>query len=192
MVNVNTIIDEINKSIKGFLTDSSFAMSSLNGIAYTLLKDKDNSCPTIIDNKGNAKYVGIDDKNAISVYHKIISTIPGKSKDSQFGDGNSKIIVTNRMSLLIFANREKLNITQEVLANYILASLPTNIDKSVLSKESLSDCIINVLEVNFNSSALYKREYLKESLLKPHQMFFEVSYQIVYGFKSNCINTCKC
>lgn len=192
MVNVNSIIEEINKSIKAFLTDSSFAMSSLNGIAYTTLRDKDNSCPTIIDNKGNATYVGVDDKNSISVYHRINSTAISKAKESQYGDGNTKINIANRMSLIIFANREKLNITQEVLANYILASLPTNIDKSILSKESLSDCLINVLEVTFNSSALYKREYLRESLLKPHQMFFEISYQIVYGFKSSCINTCKC
>lgn len=193
MINVNEIVNEVNKAIKSFLSDSTFALSSLNGIAYPLLKEKDNSLPATIDNKGNATYVGIDDKYSFMVYHKVMTTVPKKADATrQFGDGNKTTQVTNKMSLVVFANREKLKITQEVLANYILASLPTNIDKTILSKERLSECSIDVLEVNFNSSALFKREYLKESVLKPHQMLFEVSYQIVYSFNSTCINTCKC
>lgn len=193
MINVNEIVSEINKAIKGFLTDSTFAISSLNGIVYPLLKEKDNSLPATIDHKGNATYTGIDDKYSLMVYHKIMTTVPKKAAATrQFGDGNKTLQVTNKMSLVVFANREKLKLTQEVLANYIVAALPTNIDKAILSKERLSECTIDVLEVNFNSSALFKREYLKESILKPHQMLFEVSYQIVYGFNANCINTCKC
>lgn len=192
MINVNEIVSEINKAIKGFLLDSTFAISSLNGVVYPLLKEKDNSLPAKIDDKGNATYTGIDDKYSLMVYHKIMTTVPKKAEAiKQFGDGNKRIQVTNKMSLVVFANREKLKLTQEVLANYIVAALPTNIDKSILSKESLNECTIDVLEVNFNSSALYKREYLKESILKPHQMLFEISYQIVYSFNANCINTCK-
>ena len=191
MINVHAIVDQINKAVTGFLTESSFQMSSLNGIAYTMLKEKDISLPAVIDNNGEARYVGIDDKYNLMTYHRIMTTAPSK-KTTQYGDANSRTMITNRMSMIVFANRQKLKITPEVLANYIVASLPTNIDKSILSKESLNNCTIDVLEINFNSSALFKREYLKDSLLKPHQMLFEISYQIVYGFNSNCINTCKC
>lgn len=192
MINVNEIVNEINKAIKGFLTNSTYSNSSLNGIAYNLLKDKENSLPAVIDHKGNATYTGIDDKYNLVTYHRIMTTTPTKGGVSQYGDGNKKTKITNVMSLVVFANREKLKLQQEVLANYILASLPTNIDKAILLKESLSECTIDVLKVDFNSSALYKREYLKESVLKPHQMLFEISYQIVYSFNSGCINTCKC
>lgn len=193
MVNVNVIVNEVNESIKAFLNDDTFKGSSLNGIAYTLLKDKDNSLPGVIDHKGNATYVGIDDKYALMVYHKIISTVPKKAeKQRQFGDGNPQTVITNTMSLMVFSNREKLKLTQEALANYIVASIPVNIDSTILLKESLIECTIDVLKIDFNSTALYKREYLKESQLKTNQILFEVSYQIVYAFKTGCIKTCKC
>lgn len=192
MINVNSIVAEINEAVKGFLTGPSFAASSLNGIAYTFLKEKELALPAVINDKGEAKYIGIDDKYNLIVYHRIITTTPSKKKAGQYGDGNKRTTITNKMSMVVFANREKLKITQEVLANYILASIPTNIDKEILSKESLSECTIDVLDVNFNSSALYKREYLKDGFFKPNQMFFEISYQIVYSFHSDCINTCKC
>lgn len=191
MVSVHAIVEEINNAVKGFLTGPSYQMSSLNGIAYTMLKEKDNSLPAVVDNEGEARYVGIDDKYNLMIYHRIMTTAPSK-KTSQYGDANTRTNITNRMSMVVFANRQKLKLTQEVLANYIVASLPTNIDKSILSQESLNNCTIDVLEINFNSSALYKREYLKDSVLKPHQMLFEISYQIVYGFDSSCIKTCKC
>lgn len=193
MINVNTIVKEINKSIKGFLTDSTYSASLISGIAYTYLKDKTDTLPGISNDKGDIKYVGIDDKYSLNVYHKIINTTPTKSITArQYGDGNKSTKVVTQMSVIVFANRTKLGIQQEVLANYILAAMPTNINRAILLEESLSDCTIDVLKINFDSSGLYKREYLTESKLKPHQMLFEISYQITYTFNSDCVKTCKC
>lgn len=193
MINVNTIVKEINKSIKGFLTDSTYSASLISGIAYTYLKDKSDTLPGISNDKGDINYVGIDDKYSLSVYHKIVSTTPTKTiAGRQYGDGNKSTKVVTQMSVIVFANRTKLGIQQEVLANYILAAMPTNINRAILLEESLSDCTIDVLKINFDSSGLYKREYLTESKLKPHQMLFEIGYQITYTFNSDCVKTCKC
>ncbi len=196
MNNLSEIVKLINAALLtlAFNTESR-QKSALYGISKTLpYKQKADTTyeliPTLLDLDGDGKKLIPDDNNSIQIYHKINSTasIPDKV---QYGNTNDKIIRTTQMSMIVWAQSNKINMFDNELDQLMLSVFPNKIAKDKLNEMKLTDCTINYNSTDFNSMAIFMREYAtKQYYLNPQHLLFEVKYSIECRLNKSCIKTC--
>lgn len=195
MASLGSIVKIINDSLKTkSFSDKRFQKVAAFGISKSLPYKKNDVfefIPTEIDDNGEAKVLFPDDKNPIQFYHKVNSIAYSLQKE-QHGNGNDSIVRVAQMSLVVFAQRNKIKLSEEVLDLYIAKGLPSKLTVVQKQELKLNDCTITQVTTDFNSVQLFAREYnTKQYYLKPEHLFFEVKYQIECKLNKSCINTCE-
>lgn len=146
--------------------------------------------PTELDLSGEGKKLIPDDKNPIQIYHKVnsIATVPDKA---QYGNSNDKIIRTAQMSMIVWAQSNKIKMMDNELDQLMLSVFPNKIATADLARLQLNACTINYNSSDFNSMPIFAREYAtKKYYLNPQHLFFEVKYSIECRLNKSCIKTC--
>lgn len=194
MANLNTITKLINQNlIATSLKDKRFQKVAAYGISKSLPYKKGDVLeyiPTELCDNGDGKELSPDDKNPIQVYHKMYGTRYSIMKE-QYGNGNTSLIRTADMSLIVFAQRNIVKLSEEQMELFVLTGIPNKLTKANLTELNLKDCTINVSSTDFDSVKIFNREYnTKKYYLKPSHIFFEMRYIIECKFDKNCINTC--
>ncbi len=193
-------LSEIVKIINAILIASAFNTATfqktkLFGITKTIpYKEKTAGSfellPTELDLEGNGTKVIPDDNNPLQIYHKInsITTVPDKQ---QYGNANDKVIRTSQLSMIVWAQMDKIKMTETQLDQLLLSVFPNKLLKADLTRLQLTDAVINMASTDFNSMQIFAREYAtKQYYFNPKHLFFEVKYSIECKLSKKCIKTC--
>lgn len=195
MADLNKIVCIINDSLKEkSFNDKRFQKVAAFGISKSLPYKKGDVIeyiPTELNDNGDAKMLIPDDKNPVQIYHKVNSINYSLQKE-QYGNGNDSIVRVANMSMIVFAQRNLIKLSEDMMDLYIIKGMPSKLTTASLTELKLNDCAITQSTTDFNSLAVYAREYnTKKYYLKPEHLFFEVKYQIECKLKKSCINTCE-
>ena len=196
MSSLNKIVKNINASLRATsFSDKRFASFEANGIVKLLpIQNKTGGYdyrPAELTDSGEGKLLAPDDTKVLQIYHKV-NGIEYSLQRERHGNGNENIIRKANMSMMVFALRNKIKLSEEMLDLFILKGVPDKFNKTVLQELNISDCSIKHASTDFNSVQLFQREYgNKTYYLKPEHLFFEVKYQIECRMKKSCINTCE-
>jgi len=194
MAKLIEIVDIINDKLKATVfNDKRFQKAAMFGIAKPMPYKKGDVfelIPTEVNHLGEGKKLVPDDKNPVQCYHKV-NAIRNTLSKSQYGNGNDFIIRIAEMSMIVFALRNVIKMSEHDLDFNILASFPAKPTKEQISEMKLNDCTITYNSADFNSMAVYAREYnTKSYYLNTNHLFFEVKYTIECRLNKACINTC--
>lgn len=194
---LKNIVAYINDALCTALSDGRYDKSVFNGIAITMPRPQgDNTTdlfPVYTDDKGEGQYVGYDDAFSLQVYHKNNGVIYTQPEEEQFGNNNKVQKGVAQMSMIITGFRRALKMSPEEMTEAVLKSLPSLMDKANLTANQLMSVKINPASADFNTMAVFGREYKVKSLkaLQPDIMMVELKYKIECIFDTRCINTCN-
>ncbi len=162
MANLDCIVTILNDHLKATaFKDKRFQKAAMYGIAKTLPHKKGDVyelLPAVLDDLGEGTVLAPDDKNPVQCYHKV-NGITNALDKSQYGNGNSNIIRTAAMSMIVFGQRKLLKLTEHELDLFIMVSFLNKLTKAQLSDLQLKDCTINYTSTDFNSMSIFAREY---------------------------------
>jgi hypothetical protein len=137
----------------------------------------------------------IDDTFPMCVYHRCLgySFAPfDQEQKTSFGKQVNIKSVAN-MLMIVFGNAERLKIDQERLVSNVLASMPSQLNRTFLEEYTgLRAVTIVPTSENNDQIAVYKNEGNPKYYLETNMLLFSVSYQIISEFDKSCYDICYC
>ncbi len=197
MPKISEISTIINTSLKeNVFNTSRFQSAVYYGIA-DLVKENINDTvttkPCIIANDGECTSVIIDDTYPMQIYHRIMSLSFEQSTEDNYGEPVRMIKETATMSLVLIADRNRLQMDAENIVSAIAANLPPTLTAAELATLGLSSCQIYATgEAVIDSEVIFNREYRNiEYLFKPNAAMFSINYLIEMEFSKSCFDICE-
>jgi hypothetical protein len=177
MHSVHDIVDTVNKALAPKLPPG-----KVYGIAQTVVRG-DERFPAVISRTGEGLYCGIDDRDPVSLYHKLgtVTTVMAPGRGREFDIQNSYA-----MAMYVFLNRRLVNKFADELLLSIQAAMPRTV-----ALDPYSSVFIRFNGVILNDFLVYGSEYLSGTFrLAPEHSLFQVNYTVDATFQKNCINNC--
>jgi hypothetical protein len=166
-----------------------FQKGSIDAIAELIEVDEETK-PCIVDQYGDATYMGIDDTKPFQVYHRVISPDAEWDGEQDFGDLKN-IKETTTMLMVVMGDRNRLQLTAEDIKTGIVAALPLELPTSTLNSLGLKKANIIPGQFNWDKGEVYRGEFnLKENLLKTNTIMFSFSYTIETVYDQSCFTIC--
>ncbi len=190
MVNENKIVELINGTLSGAMTDIRFSGAKFYGLTEVYPKDKER-LPAEIGKNGELKFVSIDDTFPVIIYHRCISTNVIQDKPNQFGDRRDEKETSN-MSLFVFAQSEKVKMNGSELKRFVGDLMPQIIDKVSCIELGIKSGLVYVNGCNFNGLENFKKEFKVTRQFDPQFLFIEIKYSIETRYTNICVKTFCC
>lgn len=164
------------------------------GIAETMLVAKDDNSegeivryPGMFGNDGEVEMIDINDRFAITVYHRLESITNSTDAKQAFGRDFSNREVVN-MSLIVFAFRDK-----TLKPAYHLEAMIKDDFPGENRIENIQQSYYKIGNSSFDLIGLSTREYSPAPLNYPLLTGFEMKYRIESTYKKGCfINSNGC
>jgi hypothetical protein len=187
------IVNEINQAVVPAGVNHSV------GIAQPLPRksDEGNSIqllPAYVDENGEAHYVGADDDYDTIFYHKLNRIVAGKSSINKgYGDAKPLDVHQALMSMVVFAQRNRIKKTSDELALELHMKFPEEASKLLQQQWQIKQNAIRVTDINLNTLQVFQEEYQNVGFfLKPEQFLIKVNYTIESAILKKCfINPCS-
>ncbi len=193
---LKNIVNFINISLQStVLKDKRFQNSKVVGITQSIVRKKGDAfeyVPSYIDDKGEIKYIGVDDSFDIMIYHKVNTISVSKANVNKgYGDNTAYDANVARMSMIVFGQRNKLMLSNDDLSIYLQSSMPEAVSKKLLNELQFKAANINISDIVLNDQQVFQEEYQGfPFFLKPEQYLFKINYTIESAFLKKCFNTC--
>jgi hypothetical protein len=189
----NLIVDYINSWLENG-TLNRFKPIKCYNIASQILKREPTGAegifPGVQLSSGEIESVTPDDDYNIIIYHKINSNVYGIQKRGSVGDAYD-LTCTSDMTLYVFAQAMKIEMTAEQLEPIIVFGLPGGISSSLSAETYIKFCSITPISSDMDRVRNFKSEYQGiEDFLKPEHLFFSIKYTIKKVFDKSCIDGC--
>jgi len=190
MPHLNKIVKAINDHLKaGALKSESFQGGKFYGLAKKVMRIGENlsAVPTVMASDGIGTDVTPDETYPFSIYHRCLNGAFVDDYTTGFGDGHG-IKESNQMVAIVYADPQKVDISQEDLAFLIASGLPTakiEITDTVHNKRS--SALITPLGFNNDSYNVYTGEYQGVYALQPQSIYFSLSYKIEITADRDCV-----
>jgi len=188
MKGLNLITDTINHHFAETVLKCSdvFAGSIFHGIATSATKaDRAGMFPVVYDDRGQFKYIGIDDKFPLMMYHRITSMITPPDPGS-YGDGDRMKLIAG-MRAAIYADRERVKIQADELGLFMSNGFPSVIHKV----PNFGTVAVRIQSIVPDNIAAFQIEYgATPFFLKPEQLLILINYQLETTVKKSCFNIC--
>lgn len=182
---LNDLILKINDQLQAVLEQYAGAVA-YNGVAVNVPRGKDNG-PYVINKTGEGKFVGTDDINPLSLYHKCSGIQISQRLGTGYGDLISFEVYTYQCAMIVFVDRKKVCIAPDELVLLIQAHLQDRIDV-----EDYRSVLVRLINVNLNSAQVFAQEYPgAENKLKLEQNIIQISYTIEAVFDPACLPKCS-
>jgi len=196
MARIHDIVSLINTSLQDFqFADRRFQRGKWYGIVERImLKDGDSAqmVPSILDYKGRAQKIIVNDSYPFMLYHRVISQTGarGVAKDD-FGD-MVNVTMGYDMRMVMIADREIIKLTKEDLIAGIIAGMPANISSASVSQWGLKSASIDAGLIVRDDSQVYAEEYaLAENMLTTRHIMVAINYRVTTSFYQNCFKICE-
>lgn len=195
-----SLVCDIVKFINDSLKESAFKAprfsgSEFYGIATQVPRD-DAFVMTLLNEKGETVKDNLmywENGGPIQLYHRLwSSSIAPDLKDDAFGDDTYSLKRTLHMSMVVFATREKVQMSAEDLELFMYLQMPGTLPKAQMPA-GIESCFITPSGSDFNQPQLLNREFkLTNNTLEPKAVLFELKYVIECKASKNCINVLCC
>lgn len=175
MQSLRDIISSLNETIelpKG---------SAVYGVAELVSKD-DSTLPEI-----DGKFVGIDDKYPVIVYHRILSMSSKIDAKGGYGNAVGDVVNTYSMTMVVFLQHEKAGKYPDELILQIQANMP-----DTMRMPPYKNIKITFTGANLDSQSVWSQEYRTGTAyrLKSDQFLFKINYNIETTFSKGCFKEC--
>lgn len=191
----SAIVKYINAVLEQRLSSANFRQGKYYGIAQIAkIKESDDSVsmkPVIFDNEGIDINKIIDDVYSFVVYHRTLAfqfaNIDNNQKFS-FGDGASNKTQIINMVMVVYGDREKLQITQEQFTSLIYFMFPSEVLDEVKSQmQGVQTLTVSPVSSNNVSLSVMQQEGI---MCEQENILFSIQYQIRMQVNGNCFNDC--
>lgn len=188
---LNDIVQQINEGLTSTLFSQSkrFSGSKLYGICEQAVKTgrQKEEFPSIVDLAGDGKYVGIDDKQNLIIYHRKQNlSISDDTVNKGYGDNPAGSINTYSMVMVVYMNRKKLNMEADELVVYLQKHFPYTLENKNFTYLSAS-----IDSVILNTQQVFRTEYTNVNyFMKPEHALIAISYTIEGKPNLACFNRC--
>lgn len=179
MPSVHDIVDKINASLD--LPGG----SDINGIAQSAYRKPDRF-PGVVKKGGEIRYVGIDDKYSVLLYHKLNSVSVKTDPRRGFGNSTGPINNSYSISLVVYNNRKKTKQFADELSSLIQSQFPDTV-----KLEPYQSINIFFNSVILNDLQVWQQEYSIEYQLPPDHNLFQINYTVEATFLKGCFITCS-
>lgn len=189
---IASIVSYINDALKAncsLLTGGNFY-----GISSVVARKKDKASPleqfpAVLVNHTQYQTVEPNDKEALIIYHKLLSTTYSRDKVQGYGDSYLYKCTTDMM-MIVWGDSKKLGIDEELEA-VIMYSMPDLLSPSALQQLSFRRCLITTASSNMDRLQVFRQEYPQTPFfLKPNHQFFSIRYRIEAAYDKGCMDLC--
>lgn len=177
-------IDKINTDIMGMIP-----RIKVFGLAQSVIRTvgvETEFLPAIVSRTGEMTYVGIDDVDAVRIYHRNSGVTTTRSTRPGTGDRFSDIINTYQMSMIVYIDHKLSKLYPEELFLFIQANMLDEI-----KSEPYKRILIKTTNVILNSQLVFAAEYAGANFKLPaEKSLFQVNYTIETTFSKECFEKC--
>lgn len=177
MNSIRDIISSLNEGICEILPKG----SEVNGLAELVPRDEI-TLPEI-----DGKFVGIDDKYPVRIYHRLNSVSSSIKRNTGVGRSTGDQVNVYGISMVIFLQQQIAKLYPDELMLFFQAHFPEQVKLNPYK----------LIIISFNSSAMdsqsvWKQEYTggTEYKLKSNQFLFKINYSIETTFSKGCFKEC--
>lgn len=155
--------------------------SDVNGVAELVPRD-DITIPEI-----DGKFVGIDDKYPVRIYHRLLSMSSKIQTTTAYGNSAGDIINTYANTMVVFLQHERANLYPDELLLFIQSSMP-----DFLKANPYKTIKIIFTGAQMDSQSNWIQEYRGgvDYKLKSDQFLLKINYSIETIFSKGCFNEC--
>lgn len=177
MNSIRDIISSLNESICEILPKG----SEVNGLAE-LVPMEEITLPEI-----DGKFVGIDDKYPIRIYHRLNSVLSRLVTKTSYGESAGDYSNNYQVSMVIFLQHERAKLYPDESLLLIQANFPDFIKMAPYKK-----IIITFSGAGLDSQTNWIQEYKSgtDYKLKSDQFLFKINYSIETIFSKGCFKEC--
>lgn len=195
------IVGQLNTTIKIFLDKQPiYQQAQYYGICRLVPRETEKGeqlIAALVDSNGEGFPMAglIDDTFPLCVYHRCLGYSFAPIEQAQKDSFGKQVVVKSvaNMIMIVFGNAEKLKVDQERLAGNVLASIPSQFNKTFLEKYTgLKAVTIVPTSENNDQIAVYKNEGNPKYYLETNMLLFSVNYQIISEFDKSCYDICYC
>lgn len=145
--------------------------------------------PAVYIGKGELQYAGFDDKYSLCTYHRALNMSVSRAPGPSYGDNVGNMLLSHRMSLVMYANREEIHMNADQLALLMQFAIPEQLTKSQLPQD-FARTNINITDVVLNEQQVFNEEFLNvEPFLGPEHVLLKCNYTIESTLNKRCFNT---
>lgn len=185
-------VDKINvffaEALKGAIPDL-----KTFGIAQSIIRtagSEQEMLPGVVDKgTGEITYVGIDDTDAVRIYHRNPGLNVTRSATNRgVGDEYPDLVNTYQMAMIVFVDHKKAKMYPEELFLYLQANFP-----DALKSKPYKTITVNIGNIILNSQLVFRAEYAGAKFELPaDKSLFQVNYTIQTTFSKKCFEKCPC
>lgn len=189
------IVEQINSTLlteifsKGVYQDS-----KLFGIAYpqavTESGEKLSYVITGYDSNGKQENGGYDDSYPVCLYHRQLQTPVAPSVGANFGRDSGSQNETTQMTLVVWANRDKIKTHESTLASWIASTININFPPDAFSDFQLNKVSVSATNINFDSTNVFQTELKAQYPFGIETEYFSIQYKIESSYTKGCFTTC--
>lgn len=130
--------------------------------------------------------IAIDDTYPVTVYHRLLSKPYSKINFNTF---ESKC----QMVMVVFGNREKLQMDSDALESQFIALFPSQFSKADLTGLSgVTNVHVEIGSSNLSALDVFNTEYKNSRFIVDGQtILFSIRYEIQITFKKDCLDFCE-
>lgn len=193
---LNQCVDVLNNRLfQTQLTDQCFQSSHTYGLSYQSIPSDDSPIKPFYYWNNDIRFVDLSDDKNITIYHRMLNVNFLESVNNGWGDGNGVAVAQFQMLMVFYANRKKVNYSQDDLILKTCAALNYTFGSSDVSVAGLRYVRTSVLRANPNSLQVFQGEYgaTVNCPLQFDSSYFGVNYQIEIHATNECLacHTCQ-
>lgn len=182
---LRSLIGELNQKFEGIIPGL-----KAFGIAQSIVRpmgSEEELLPGVADINGEITYVGIDDTNPVSLYHRIAGVTTSRVTNKQgYGDGYSDLINSYQMAMIVFIDHKKTKLFPEELFLFLQANIP-----DAIKSDPYKTITLRTTNVILNSQLIFRAEYAGTAFKLPvEKSLFQINYVIESTFKKDCFAKC--
>lgn len=195
MSRISEIVDIINDNlVANQFSSDKFKSSKIVCIAELLNirdGDIDKSIPAVIDNSGNAEYVGQDDKYSFQIYHRNLGQEFAEDSDESYGDADAvSVIETVNMIMVVIYDKTKIEEDKEEIVSAIANGWTYQLTKAQVTNINAQNVFINGGAFNVNSQEVFDSEFNSNKTRRTNWVYISMPYTIEIHSKKGCFTLC--
>lgn len=187
MKGFNLITHHINDYLAKHVFSCSkvFEGTKLNEVAENAHREgMTGSFPVIFDDRGSARYIGIDEDFPAIIYHRI-TAINFTPATSSYGDRAAQV-TTASMRLVMYFDRRRINMSADEMVLFLHANFPRQ-----LKIPKFGTVVVTIQNATPNNLQAFGNEYPGVTyFLKPEFSLINLNYTIESDVDPRCFKDC--
>lgn len=149
--------------------------------------EKDVTWPVEFDLNGEGADATPDDRFVWSSYHRSISMSTSRMPGG-YGDNPGNVKILHRMSLVIWAQQNKIEMSQDEISLLVHVAIPDRLKKE--QHPGITSVSFNITDVVLNIEQVFNEEFKNvDYFILPEHTLLKVNYTIESILSKACFNT---